>query len=258
MPLGSRISDEIISRAVPAGGDLFAELSASTRWEDVGKGRQGAVLTRIDGAADSGVPLVRTTTPYGSPAQPFGPVHERLARQVQEHVGLPIGFNNALIERYTNAYRTMGSHCDQALDLAYGTFIAVFSCYESPEAGPLRKLVCESKESDAEQFEILLTHHSVVAFSVDANRRFRHKIVAETPVPAADNTWLGVTFRTSKTLLRFHGGHAYLPQGPRLSLADDDQRREFYALRRRENQETSFTYPVLTYTLSPSDLTPPT
>ncbi|MER6217686.1 alpha-ketoglutarate-dependent dioxygenase AlkB [Streptomyces sp. NPDC001674] len=257
MPLGSRISDEIIVRAVPAGGDLFAELSAATRWEDLGKGRQGAVLTRTGGTAGLGVPLVRTTAQYSGPAQPFGPVHERLAQQVREHAGLPAGFNNALTERYTNAYRTMGGHSDQALDLADGSYIAVFSCYEFPEAGPVRKLVFETKGSDAERFEIPLTHHSVVAFSVDSNRRFRHRIVAEAPVPAADNTWLGVTFRTSKTLLRFRDGHAHLPHGPRLTLADDDQRREFYGLRRRENQETDFAYPPLTYTLSPSDLTPP-
>ncbi|MEU8778134.1 hypothetical protein [Streptomyces sp. NPDC048606] len=258
---GSRIRDEILTCSLPGEGDLFAELAASTVWEDVGKGRRGAVLTRPDGTG--GVPLVRTTTRYGNPAQRFRAVHERLARRVRELAGIPVGFDNALVERYTNAYTTMGGHSDQALDLADGSFIAVFSCYARPDAGPSRKLIVEAKESDGETgeagetFEVPLTHHGVVAFSVDANRRMRHRIVAERPVPAADNEWLGVTFRTSKTLLRFHEGRAHLPRGERLVVADEEQARAFYRLRRRENAETDFVYPPLTYTVSGSDLLPP-
>ncbi|MGW7329300.1 alpha-ketoglutarate-dependent dioxygenase AlkB [Streptomyces sp. NPDC054840] len=255
MPPESRISDEITSYSLPAAQDLFAVLSTSARLEDVGKGRQGAVLTRIDEA--EGVPLVRTTTQYSSPAQRFHAVHERLAQQIQEHAAIPVGFNNALIESYTHAYRTMGSHSDQAVDLADESFIAVFSCYRHPDAGPPRKLIFESKRPGAETFAIPLTHNSVVAFSIDANRRFKHKIVLDMPVPTADNQWLGMTFRTSKTFIRFRDGHAYLPQGARLTSADDEQRREFYRLRRRENEETDFVYPPLTYTVSESDLLPP-
>ncbi len=255
LPPASRFPDEILTFTLPPGENLFAELSAATQWEDLGKGRRGAVLTRIDEA--DGVPLVRTTTRYGSPALRFRAVHERLAHEVQERAALSVGFNNALIESYTNAYTTMGSHSDQALDLADDSFVAVFSCYEHPEAGPPRKLIFEPKESEGEKFEIPLTHDSVVAFSVGSNRRLRHKIVLEKPVPAADNPWLGVTFRTSKTFVRFRDGHAYLPQGARLMPADDEQRREFYRLRRRENSETDFVYPPLTYTISESDLMPP-
>ncbi len=243
----------ITSHSVPTERDLFAELSASAHLEDLGKGRRGATLTRVDEA--NGVPLVRTTTQYSSPTQRFRAVHERLAQQIQEHAAIPVGFNNALIESYTNAYRTMGSHSDQALDLADESFIAVFSCYQHPEVSP-RKLIFESKDSDSDGFEIPLVHNSVVAFSVESNRRFKHKIVLDA-VAAADNQWLGVTFRTSKTFLRFRDGHAYLPQGARLTSADDEQRREFYRLRRRENNETDFTYPPLTYTVSEIDLLPP-
>ncbi|MCX5199412.1 hypothetical protein OOK31_37000 [Streptomyces sp. NBC_00249] len=255
MPLGSRISDEVVSYALPNEENLFAELSASACLEDVGKGRRGAVLTRIDEAGS--VPLVRTTTRYSSPTQRFRAVHERLAQQIQERVALSVGFNNALIESYTNAYTTMGSHSDQALDLADESFIAVFSCYQHPEASPPRKLIFESKGSGHEKFEIPLDHNSIVAFSVDSNRRLRHKIVLDAPAQPADNQWLGVTFRTSKTSVRFRDGHAYLPQGARLMSADDEQRREFYQLRRRENNETDFVYPLLTYTISESDLMPP-
>ncbi|MFI1658298.1 alpha-ketoglutarate-dependent dioxygenase AlkB [Streptomyces sp. NPDC020472] len=241
---------------MPIEENLFAELSASARLEELGKGRRGATLTKVDEAG--GVPLVRTTTRYGSPAQRFRAVHERLAQQIQERAALPVDFNNALIEIYTNAYTTMGGHSDQALDLADESFIAVFSCYQRPEARSPRKLIFESKEPGGEKFEIPLAHNSVVAFSVASNRQLRHKIVGDKSVRAADNQWLGVTFRTSKTLVRFRDGRAYLPEGARLMSADDEQRREFYRLRRRENQETDFAYPPVTYTISESDLMPPT
>ncbi|RII14618.1 hypothetical protein DSC45_19905 [Streptomyces sp. YIM 130001] len=255
MPRESEIAAEVLSCGLPTEVDLFDELSASVRWEDVGKGRQGAVLTKVD--ATGRAPLVRTTSRYSNPTQRFGAVHERLARQVQDCAATPVGFNNALIERYTNAYRTMGGHSDQALDLADGSFIALFSCYRSPEANPPRKLVFESKVSRGETFEVPLTHHSVVTFSVDSNRRLRHRILLDASPGAADNQWLGVTFRTSKTLVRYRDGHAFLPQGSRLTAADEEQQREFYGLRRRENHETDFTYPPLQYTVSESDLMPP-
>jgi hypothetical protein len=250
----SEISDKILTFDVSTETDLFAELVDSVSWEDVGKGRRGAVLARNDEA--TGVPVVRTTTQYGSPAQRFQAVHERLAQQIQERLAHPVGFNNALIETYTNAYTTMGSHCDQALDLAGDSFIAVFSCYQHPEAGSLRKLIVESKDPDGDKLEIPLAHNGVVAFSVASNRQLKHKIVLDAPVQA-DNQWLGVTFRTSKTMVRYRDGLAYLPSGAQLTSADEDQRREFYRLRRRENNEADFTYPDLAYTISDSDLAPP-
>ena len=250
-----RISDEIRSFDLLTEGNLFEELFTSARFEDVGKGRLGAVLVKIDETGS--IPLVRTTTRYGIPTQRFRAVHERLAQQIQQRAALAVGFNNALIESYTNAYTTMGSHCDQAVDLADGSFIAVFSCYERPEVNPPRKLVVESKGSGGDNFEIPLTHNGVVAFSVDTNRRLKHKIVLDKPARTAENQWLGVTFRTSKTFVRFRDGDTYFPDGARLTSADDEQRREFYQLRRRENNETDFTYPLLTYTVSESDLMPP-
>ncbi|WP_372498562.1 hypothetical protein [Yinghuangia soli] len=240
---------------MPAEDDLYAELSASVRWEDLGKGRRGAVLTKVDEAG--GVPLVRTTTRYGNPAQCFRAVHERLARKVQERAGISAAFDNALIEGYTNAYRTMGGHSDQALDLADGSYVAVFSCYQDADAGPSRKLVFAAKES-GEKLEVPLAHNSVVAFSVDANRRMTHRILFDaSALDTADNPWLGVTFRTSKTVVRFRDGQPYLPQGAPLVSADEEQQREFYRLRRRENDEADFVYPELTYTVSDTDLVPP-
>ncbi|AQZ65113.1 Beta-galactosidase [[Actinomadura] parvosata subsp. kistnae] len=252
---GRRPLAEIRSYTLPTERDLFKELYASARFEDVGKGRSGAVLVRIGEAGD--VPLVRTTTRYGAPAQRFRAVHEWLAQRIEEGAAPAAGFNNALIEIYTNAYATMGSHSDQALDLADESHIAVFSCYEHPKANPPRKLIVESKEPGGESFEIPLAHNSAVVFSVDTNRRYKHKIVLDKASQPAENRWLGVTFRTSKTFVRFRDGQACFPDGTRLTSADDEQRREFYQLRRRENQETDFTYPMLTYTISESDLMPP-
>lgn len=249
----SSIADEVRSYPVP--GDWFVELLASVRFEDVGKGRQGAVLTKPDEAR--GVPLVRTTTKYATPAQCFRPVHEQLARQIQEAASLPVEFNNALIENYTSAYTTMGAHSDQALDLADGSFIAVFSCYEHPAlTNSVRKLLVEPKDG-GEKAAIPLAHNSAVVFSLSANRRLRHKIVLDVVPRAHENRWLGVTFRVSKTFMRCHDGQAILADGTPLTLADEEQRREFYRLRGRENAETDFTYPRIVYTISDSDLVAP-
>ena len=215
------------------------------------------IRDRIKADEAGGVPVVRTTTPYSAPAQRFRAVHEQLAALIQKSASLAVRFNNALIESYTNAYTTMGGHSDQALDLADESSIAVFSCYEHPElANPPRRLVVESKGPGGEKFEIPLTHNSVVVLSVATNRRFRHKIVLDASKRAPENQWLGVTFRTSKTSVRLRDGHAYLPDDTRLTLATEEQRREFFRLRGRENDETDFTYPRITYTISESDLMP--
>lgn len=223
-------------------------------FEDVAKGRQGNVLVDPDDVR--GIPIVRTTTQYRCPAQRFQTVHMHLAQQIQTIASLPLAFNNALIEHYSHAYTKMGFHSDQALDLADGSYIAVYSCYQYPElADPPRKLIVESKEPGGGMFEVPLTHNSVVVFSLDTNRRFKHKIVLDRS--GADNHWLGITFRTSKTFVQPRGEQMTFEDGTPLTLASDDQRREFFKLRGRENRETSFAYPRLTFSLSESDLRMP-
>lgn len=248
-------SDLFRVHALPARGDLFAALSASARLEDLGKGRRGAVLVATDGAR--GVPIVRTTTAYMLPAQCFRPIHTALARQIGACASLARPFNNALLEVYTRAYTTMRAHSDQALDLDEAGEIALFSCYEHPEAGPSRRLMVESKEPGGPAFVIPLQHGHVVVFSADTNRRFRHRIVLDPATGAPDNRWLGLTFRGSKTWVSVHDGQPRLADGTPLTLASDEQRHELLRLRRRENQETDFVYPRVTCTLSPSDLWPP-
>jgi hypothetical protein len=208
------------------------------------------VLVKAD---PSGIPIVRTTTSYQAPARLFQPLHERLAQQISESGLLPQPFNNALVEHYTSAYRTMKRHSDQAQDLADDSWIAVYSCYRAPEQ-PSRRLRVQPKES-GDAFEVPLDHHNVVVFSLATNQRFTHAITLRAPAP--DNEWLGITFRTSTTRLRFVDGQPTLPSGARLTLANEDQRRELFQLRRRENEETSFVYPSLSYTVSASDLLPP-
>nr|WP_202523411.1 hypothetical protein [Kitasatospora sp. SID7827] len=240
---------------MPSGRDLFAELAAATRWEEVGPGRRAAVLVRP--GADGRVPLVRTTARYAQPAQRFRPVHARLADRIRELAGPGEEFDNALAEVYTRAYTRMGAHSDLALDLAEGSSIAVFSCYRNGGAGATRTLVLEPKEGQpGERTAVPLVQHGVVVFSVEANRRMRHRILLEPPARAADDEWLGVTYRTSRTRLRHRDGRAHLPHGE-LTAATEEQQREFHRLRRRENAEPDFRYPPLSYTVSASDLLPP-
>lgn len=248
-------SDLFRTYDVPMSGDLFAALSASARLEELGKGRRGAVLVAADDAR--GVPIVRTTTVYASPAQCFRPVHAALAQQIRACASLATPFNNALLEVYTRAYSTMGAHSDQALDLDDGGEIALFSCYEHLEAGPSRRLMVESKEPGGPSFVVPLVHGRVVVFSADTNRRFRHRIVLDPAAGEPDNSWLGVTFRASKTWVHLRDGQPRLADGTPLTLASDEERREFFRLRRQENQETDFVYPRVTCTLSSSDLLPP-
>jgi hypothetical protein len=246
------VADEFRSWAWPASDNPFEELLASAPFEDLGKGRRGTVLVKVD---DQGaVPLVRTTTQYRAPAQPFLDIHDRLAQEIRRSGSLSCALNNALIEHYTNAYSTMKRHSDQALDLAEESSIAIYSCYRDPQR-PSRRLVVKSKEPGGASFDIPLSHGSVVAFSLDTNRRFTHTITLCESAP--ENDWLGITFRTSKTFVRVVDGQPCFSNGARLTLANEGQRREFFHMRRRENDETSFAYPSIPYTISESDLRPP-
>jgi hypothetical protein len=244
------VTDELRTWRLPAAANPFAELLGSVRFDDVTTGRRGAVVVKVE---PRGVPIVRTTTSYRAPAQPFGAIHARLADEVRAVAALSQPFNNALVEHYTSAYASMKRHSDQALDLADASSIAVYSCYRDPDR-PSRRLIVTAKDSGA-AFEVPLDHSSVVVFSLDTNRRFTHAITLRAGAP--DNDWFGLTFRTSKTFVRFIAGQPILDSGVRLTLADEDQRREFFRMRRRENDETTFTYPAISYTVSASDLLPP-
>jgi len=248
---------------IGAQGDPFTALPADVDFDDVTSGRRGHHL--VD-PGDLGVPIVRTTTQYTTPAYCFSPAHRALADAVGtralEHLepGHPeLAFNNALIEIYERTYAKMGFHSDQVLDLASGSFIALYSCYERPESRDLlRTLKVKNKTTGASE-AIVLEHDSVVLFSLETNTHHAHKIVLD-PQPSPktpENRWLGVTLRCSKTFVRFEDGQPLLSGGSPLRLADEDERRAFYRLRGQENRSLEFTYPPLDYTISVADTLPP-
>jgi len=248
---------EFRSHPLQMDGNLYHSLANSVQWHDHGKGRHGAVLVDPDDVR--GIPIVRTTTRYSIPAQRFREVHSRLATQVQAAASLPdVSFNNALIEKYTNQYARMGMHCDQALDLKAESSVAIFSCYEYPDqVVEPRKLIIEPKDaSQGQGFTIPMLHNSMVTFTLDTNRRFRHKIVLDRSSNPPENTWLGVTFRTSKTFVRAEQDQVVFEDGTPLRLCNGKEQHRFFTLRGRENKETDFQYPNLRFTFSESDLLP--
>ena len=152
----------------------------------------------------------------------------------------------------------MGAHSDQALDLDDASEIALFSCYERPApARPSRRLLVESKEPGGASFAVPLPHHGVVVFSTETNRRFRHRIVLDAAADTPDDPWIGVTCRSARTFVRFREGEAHLPDDTPLTLASEEECREFFGLRRRENHAVDFVWPRILYTISPSDRTTP-
>jgi hypothetical protein len=173
---------------------------------------------------------------------------------------LPVlDFNNALIEVYDCNYATMKYHSDQDLDLENESYIGLFTCYENPSElteKNIRKLKIKDKVTN-EEFDISLTHNSIVLFSVLTNKKFLHKIILES-IPSikkleSDNRWLGITFRKSKTFIQFKNNQPHFSNGDLLVLANEDQKKEFYKLRGEENFNMNFVYPKLSYTLSIGD-----
>lgn len=246
--------DEFRRYSLDFEGNPYASLLDPVRFQQVTKGREGAVLVLPD--PTRGVPIVRTTTPYDVPAQRFADAHERLAVRIARIASLGMPLNNALIERYTLDYTKMGPHSDQALDLAADSHIALFSCYADPDVVQPRTLLVTSK-MDGSTVQVPLLHGSVVVFSTDTNRRFKHRIVLDRSGDPPENPWLGLTFRTSRTFVQTTPEGARLEDGTPLTLANEDQRQAFFRLRGQENREVAFTWPELPFTISPSDLLAP-
>jgi len=242
---------------------------------------------------DGLVPIVRTTTPYQKPAQVFRPIHREIIDNVKkrslavtalaaavpavsqrsdanaEHpdpTAINLDFNNALIELYDSQYRNMKFHSDQSLDLAQGSFICIFSCYDIPDTPLVRKLKIQNKIT-RESSEISMDHNSFVLFSLETNGKHLHKIVLEgsagavpaTAGPGNGPKWLGITFRLSKTFVRFCDDVPIMHPGACiLRMATKDEFREFLKKRGEENKSVGFTYPFFDYTISASDRLPPT
>jgi len=224
--------------------NLFPMLSKNL-FEPVVEGRKALNLIRIK---DDLYPLVRTTTRYQNPALPFEEIHETIINKIKEQfLDLSLDFNNAMVEIYNNLYTSMGYHSDQALDLDKDSYIAIFSVYNNQKYVP-RTLMIQNKITKNIS-KIVMEHNSVILFSVKENAKHLHKIILEKN--SKDTEWLGITFRLSKTMIKFIDNKPYFLNGEELILKND---KEFYHLRTKENKEIEFEYPPLNYTISPSDL----
>jgi 2OG-Fe(II) oxygenase superfamily len=244
--------------------NIFELLSDSIDFEDINTGRKGSVLVKIE---ERGIPIVRTTTNYNNPAHYFTQIHDiiikKLNTKLQEETTIkPIEFNNALIEIYNKEYYKMGYHSDLDMDLEIGSFIAIFSCYENASSlstDALRKLKIKSKTT-LEEFEISLENNSLILFSLETNSEFMHKIVldvANSTKNLTRNQWLGLTYRKSKTFINFKNKLPFLANNNLLRLANDEERKAFYQLKKQDNKTISFNYPEINYTLSLSDTLEP-
>jgi hypothetical protein len=227
---------------------LFNDIIPNTKFENITSGRQGAVL--VD-SLDI-VPLVRTTTKYNSPVQQFTNIHMQIMDEINK-IDKTYIFNNALIEIYDEKYKTMGYHTDQALDLDTNSYICLFSCYNN--SIPSRKLDIINKETN-DKNTITLEHNSIVVFSVETNAKHQHRILA---IPNISNQWLGITFRLSKTFIKFINEipyfytHDIFPT-KLLTLATQEQQKDFFNYKKQENNEINFIYPKIYFTISVSDL----
>lgn len=235
-------------------GDLFSTLSKGVQFEDVIKGRKGAVLIDVK---DGLIPLVRTTSKYEIPAQRFQDIHYNIITKIKEESKIDTQFNNALIEIYDDRYFKMGFHSDQAQDLMDDSYIAIYSCYKNkPTDNNLRTVIIKNKRTKGSSV-ITMEHNSVILFSLSTNSQHLHKIVLNND--GQDNQWLGITFRMSKTFIRHVNNVPYLyTAGPVLKMANEEERKIFYKLRGRENKKIEFEYPGLNFTISPSDMLPVT
>lgn len=235
--------------------NIFPELMKITDFEDVTKGRMGAILVDVQNDL---IPLVRTTTKYINPAQNFKSIHYDIMEKIKQQAHInEIKFNNALIEVYDNQYCTMGFHSDQALDLADDSYIGIYSCYENPQdmkQSNSRKLIIKNKTTN-KLSEIIMDHNSVILFQLSTNQQHLHKIILDNNTNNKNNKWLGITFRLSKTFIHPINDIPFFHQtNDVLKLANEEESKNFYKLRSEENKSTNFKYPEITYTISMSDL----
>jgi hypothetical protein len=237
--------------------DMFTQLADSVEFEKIGKGRVGTHIVHPFG---NYVPIVRTTTQYNSPANKFKPIHLELVKLIkqtcQNKTNLTtFELNNGLCEIYTDQYKKMGWHTDQALDLAPNSWICICSFYENPNCTNWRKLVVENKLTK-EKTEIILEPDSLVMFSTETNAQFVHKIILSDDKPSS--RWLGITFKCSKTFIDFTNEEPIIANiNKPLYLANQEEKSQMVKLKGIENNLIDFTYPEITWTISPSDLIKP-
>lgn len=232
----------------------FNELTESIIFEDIAKGRKGAILVNNK---NNLIPIVRTTTNYNNPVQKFLPIHYKLMDNIRKKFKNNIIFNNAMFEIYDSQYRTMKFYSDQSLDLEAESYICLFSCYENESNNPndIRKLQVQNKISK-DEFEVTLNHNSIIIFSTKNNLKYLHKIILDSK-QVSKNKWLGITFRLSKTFVSFINDTPYInTTNIILTIANNDERKEFYKHKGDENNQIDYRYESINYTISKSDLLP--
>jgi hypothetical protein len=175
--------------------------------------------------------------------QKFLPVHYNIIDDVKKKVGNNLEFNNAMVEIYDSSYRDMKFHSDQALDLVEDSYIGIFSCYENNDK-ELRKLkICE--KFSEKSYVVTLENNSLILFSVKTNQKHLHKIFLNS---TDENKWLGITFRLSKTYIQYRDNIPYFyPNGKLLRCATKDEEKEFFKLKKMENDRSDFVYPNIDY-----------
>jgi hypothetical protein len=233
---------------------IFQKLDSVVAFERNSPGREGCLISL---PSENGKwPVVRSSAKFIHPTQAFPAVYSELASNIHSLLKIEnkmdvLRFNNALVEKYDKRYVKMAFHSDCALDLDEKSFICVYSCYENETKEQDRVMKIQNKTTK-ETYTVQLKHGSIVIFSVSANREYVHTILSSSssssPLSKDENKWLGVTFRTSKTILK----------PSQLMLADSKQRSEFYANRRKENETVDFRWAHQNsfVTLSSGDLLP--
>lgn len=235
-------------------GNAFEHLSNPDNYSSSFKGRRGGILVDCQ---DGSVPIVRTTTEYSKGPLEFTPMCKEICKEILEKIKVvstttfdttfDTTFNNAMIECYTNDYKTMGFHTDQSLDLEDDSVICIFSCYRD-DLKSNRSLITQNKATGHVASHVM-AHNSIIWFNVQTNREHVHKIILN----GDNNEWIGLTFRCSKTFVTFRDNVPYI-NDKELRLATAAQRVEFMKLKGEENRSILFKYPELDYTINPSDL----
>ena len=231
--------------------NYFEELSNSIQFESIIEGRLGANIADLQNDV---IPIVRTTTSYNIPTQPFNNLHIGIIEKIKSISQIPnLVLNNGMVEIYGWEYSKMNFHTDQSLDLEPNSYICIVSFYKNPLNSQKRKLVIQNKiTSYVEQIE--LEHNSVVIFSTDANKMYKHKIILENP-NIDSNKWLGITLRQSKSFIKFINDIPYFTSDlSRLRIGNSDEKKLFCKLKGIENKEINFDYPHIDFTVSAGDV----
>lgn len=231
-------------------GNLYENLfSATAIKESFSKNhRQGAVIVDPYPGEDGDflTPIVRTTAVYGIPSQNFAPIHHALIKDVRYTFGMPgVHFNNGMIEIYDDYYNKMNFYSDGALDLVQGSHICIVSCYENKDETNPRILTIQDKTTK-ECKDITLEQGSAIIFNTFTNSLFLHKIT----LSGQSSKWLGLTLRFSKTLVEKREDKLIDQDGNEITLATEDERKEFYKCKKQENETVNYSYPDINYTLS--------